>query len=476
MMGAKHGDHRSRARFVCQPQGAFDQRFPIEFEQLLRPPQAQASSSSKKNGGNRHRNQFNRCRLTKDLFERQTEPDRGGNRLSDLERILPLWRELERERRAYVLATIIAVEGSSYRKPGALMLLAEDGRRAGTVSGGCLEAEVAQRAWWLTQNGPVVQAYSTSDDDGERPYGSGCGGRVYLLLERKQSAGPLLAALSRAFEQRVPCAVATVVEGPQLGRHAFAVEPAFGPERLIATTDSPHGSLNQFADTLRQIAELALARRISMEQTIATPDGPARVWADFRPARPGLWIFGAGDDAQPLHRMASELGWFVAVQDGRAHLATRERFLQANQVNVLPKTKTDSSHPGSADLVAGLRSTDAAVLVTHSFDQDVRVLGALFELEFVPAYIGVLGPQRRTREILKEVLGTRVSTSGLHSETENRIDRLLEQLHAPMGIDLGADTPATIALSILAEIQKRFAHASALPLREVRADRITVKV
>ncbi len=87
--------------------------------------------------------------------------------MTDLEQILPLWRELEASGAEYVLATVVRVEGSSYRKPGARMLLVADGRRAGTVSGGCLEAAVAKKAWWLTENGPVVQSYSTLEDDGE---------------------------------------------------------------------------------------------------------------------------------------------------------------------------------------------------------------------------------------------------------------------------------------------------------------------
>ncbi|HUY93943.1 MAG TPA: XdhC family protein, partial [Terracidiphilus sp.] len=108
--------------------------------------------------------------------------------MSDLEQILSLWRELENAGSDFVLATIVAVEGSNYRRPGARMLLAPDGRRAGTVSGGCLEAEVARRAWWLTESGPVVERYSTLDDDGDMPYGSGCGGVVFILMERRATA------------------------------------------------------------------------------------------------------------------------------------------------------------------------------------------------------------------------------------------------------------------------------------------------
>ena len=135
--------------------------------------------------------------------------------MTDLIRILALWRELDSTGADYVLATVVAVQGSSYRKPGALMLLAQDGRRTGTISGGCLEAEVASRAWWLTADGPIVKSYSTAEDDGGRPYGSGCGGVVYLLHERKETAGPMLAALARAFESRVPLAAATLLRSEE---------------------------------------------------------------------------------------------------------------------------------------------------------------------------------------------------------------------------------------------------------------------
>src|SRR5215469_3745759 len=140
--------------------------------------------------------------------------------MTDLGSILPLWRQLENSGVDYVLATVVAVEGSSYRKPGARMLLTPDGRRAGTISGGCLEAEVARRAFWLTSSGPVVERYSTQEDDGDRPYGSGCGGVVYLLLERRGTAAPLMRTLSAAFNARMPIAVATVLDGPHIGARA----------------------------------------------------------------------------------------------------------------------------------------------------------------------------------------------------------------------------------------------------------------
>jgi xanthine/CO dehydrogenase XdhC/CoxF family maturation factor len=357
--------------------------------------------------------------------------------MTDLEPILALARELQAARQDYVLATVVAVEGSSYRKPGACMLLAADGRRAGTISGGCLEAEVARRAFWLTAHGPVVERYSTVADDGEMPFGSGCGGAVHLLLEHAVTAAQLLAALGAVFHARAPLAVATVLDGALAGQRAF----------------SPSGDTGALA----ALAAQAFTQQHSSEQIVELNGSPARIWCDYRPARPGLHIFGAGDDALPLVSFARELGWFVSVADGRAHLATRARFPRAHQVDVLPISAGTLALPG-------ILPTDAAVLITHSFEQDARILAALLALDAPPAYIGVLGPQRRTREVLAESAHLR----GL-APSIDRVERELARLNAPTGLDLGAATPAAIALSILAEVQQTLTGASALPLRTVRA-------
>lgn len=380
--------------------------------------------------------------------------------MTDIERILPLWRELEAACADYVLATVVAVEGSSYRKPGACMLLAPDSRRVGTVSGGCLEAEVAQRAFWLTENGPVVQRYSSVEEDGDLPYGSGCGGTVFLLLERRRTAHPLLIEFELAFEKRVPLAVATVLKGPRIGLRVFAgLTNVEGERSEPGTIDSE----------LRDLADIAMGRRASFESVVSIDGKEAHMWADFRPARPGLWIFGAGDDALPMLALAKEMGWLVTVSDGRPQLATRARFPTADSLHLLAMKELIGAQ--SEDLppaLAGLQSTDAAVLLTHSFEQDAHILAALFSLKFPLAYIGVLGPQRRTRELLAE-------TARLLNlaATEDQIDRWLQQLHAPMGLDLGAESPETIALSVLAEIQQSLTAATALPLREVRAASVT---
>jgi xanthine dehydrogenase accessory factor len=396
---------------------------------------------------------------------------RDNRRMTDFEQMLFLWREIEVAGTEYVLATVIAVEGSSYRKPGACMLLAQDGRRAGTVSGGCLEAEVARRAFWHTADGPTVQRYSTAEDDGDRPYGSGCGGVVWLLLERRSTAGPLLNALAQAFHRRTPLAVGTVLEGEQLGCRAFAglkQSPPIGSRAAAELGLGCENSLNDIGEALQNLAEQALAGAASMEAKIPIRGAEARVWIDFRPPRPGLWIFGAGDDAKPLMHFAKALGWFVTMADGRAQLVNRERFPLADELHVLPARELAANHSTPQSALANLHSQDAAVVMTHSFEQDSRVLASLLALKVRLTYIGVLGPQRRTRELLAEaarLLGLRSDPDFSEIAT---VDNWLAELHAPTGLDLGAESPETIALSIVAEIQKSFAKATARPLSEVR--------
>ena len=211
-----------------------------------------------------------------------------------------------------------------------------------------------------------------------------------------------------------------------------------------------------------------------MERGISIDGTDLRAWANFRAARPGLWIFGAGDDAQPILSLARELGWHVAVADGRSHLATRERFPTTDELHVLslaelPPNQSANSAPGRPPSLANLRPHDAVVLMTHSFEQDSRILASLLALDIQLAYIGVLGPQRRTRELLSEAARL-LNLPSSAAQTE----RWLARLHAPMGLDLGAESPETIALSVLAEVQQSLTSATALPLRQVRAHSVSL--
>ena len=358
--------------------------------------------------------------------------------MSDLIQILPLWEALRATGIDYVLATVIEVEGSGYRKPGARMLVAADGRRAGTVSGGCLEAEVARKAFWHTENGPVVRRYSTSPDDGDIPYGMGCGGVVHLLLERSNTAGILLEQLASTFATREPMAIATVTEGDSIGQRAFWRSSAsIGPQHLV------------------NLAQQAANEQRSFSANLADEDQRiGAVHLEWLPARPGLFIFGAGDDALPLLTLSRQLGWYIAVADSRAHLVTQTRFPLADHLYTLCAGDPLPMQP---------RSTDAAVIMTHSMEQDTHILQELLKSDL--AYLGVLGPRHRTLQMLTTI-GR--SHAGDVSSSE-QIEVSLKHLHAPMGLHLGGTAPADIALSVIAEIQQILHRASGRSLHELRS-------
>ena len=372
--------------------------------------------------------------------------------MTDLDQILALWREFQRSGTEYVLATVVRVDGSGYRKPGARMLVGSDGRRAGTISGGCLEGEVARKAFWHTEKGPVVRRYSTTAEDGEVPFGMGCGGVVHLLLERGATAEPLMGRLAAEFAERRPLAVATMLNGRSIGRRAYF------PEQMLRELNG-----TMAADSLGELAFACFEEQRSFERSIVIDGETIDVWMEWCSARPGLFVFGAGDDTIPLVRMARQLGWYVEVADGRSNLATRMRFPEADAVRVIDAAWSASALP--------LRERDAAVLMTHSLEQDAGILNALLGTGFssLPSlplgYLGVLGPRHRAEELLRMIAQRKAIPESCLEET---MEGWLEQIHAPIGLDLGGDTPADIALSVMAEVQRCLHAASGEPLREVR--------
>lgn len=357
--------------------------------------------------------------------------------MTDLEPILTLWQELRDGGSEYVLASIVEVEGSGYRKPGAMMLIASDGQRCGTISGGCLEAEVAKKAFWHTEKGPVVRPYSTSTDDGDVPFGMGCGGVVHLLLERGKSASPFLERLDHAFRERQALAVSTVLSGRSVGRRCFFPSDASDEISLMRSAALSYQEGRTFSDD------------------VVLEDGSTvEVRTEYRAARPGLFVFGAGDDALPLVRQARNLGWYVVLADGRSNLATKARFPEAHEVHVLP---------ARGRLPLKILNTDAAAVMTHSLEQDTYFLGSLLRKEV--CYLGVLGPARRTCDMLDAIA---LEWGGSRTEQLAQREAWKRSVHAPMGLDLGGDTPADIALSVIAEMQQTLRGGSGEGLRTLR--------
>lgn len=338
--------------------------------------------------------------------------------MSELRRILDLWKRASAAHEEICLATVVAVEGSAYRRPGARMLLTSAGQRAGTVSGGCLEAEIAKKAWWLTETGPSLQRYSSFfDDDGEMPYGLGCGGTVFVLLERGEPAGQCLEALRRAVEERTESVIVSSTE-------------LKAPGTLLV--------LDRKRDRKNQVVWPREPRADDLQAASAVLDTGSSMHVEGRflelvAPPPALILFGGGDDVQPLVELTTSLGWHVTVADDRSNLARAERF------------------PGAAAVVnlntalAQAGASTAAVLMSHSYEQDRKVLRELLVREM--RYIGMLGPRARTERLVGEIAGTLELTPA----------ECMARLHSPVGLDLGGHSPAAIALSIGAELQAVFA-------------------
>jgi xanthine/CO dehydrogenase XdhC/CoxF family maturation factor len=286
------------------------------------------------------------------------------------------------------LATLVRVEGSNYRRPGARLLLDQKGPLRGSLSGGCLEGDVYARAMEVLQTGrPRLMQYDLrGDGDLVWGSGSGCEGALEILVE------PLL-----GFPQWM-----TWIEQAWASRDALVLHTALSPGRLGERTMGPQ-PIEQ-ADTLTE--------------TLAPP--------------PALWILGASDDSRPLLRLAKELGWFVGVLDHRPAFARPERFPEADMVR--------AGHPAQVLPNLTLDARSALVLMTHHYAKDLEALRLL--LPSSAGYLGLMGSRSRRAKLLEELAG-----EGLQADT---------RFHSPIGLDLGAQTPETIALAILAEIQAFF--------------------
>jgi xanthine dehydrogenase accessory factor len=306
------------------------------------------------------------------------------------------------------LATLVAVEGSSYRRPGARLLVLSDGRRLGSISGGCLEDDIVLRANKVLQDGqPVVVTYDTTDEnDIVWGVGLGCQGVVRVFIESISTERPRwIPILTQNRVTRCSTAL-SVVHG----------EDFTDLRATHLTEDLPPG----------------MVKHAVFEEVIAPP--------------PSLFIFGAGDDARPLVRLAKEVGWYVTVSDSRAAYATRPRFPEADGIIVAPAEEAN-------DRLA-LDEKSFVVLMTHRFAEDAKLLPLLLSQPL--AYVGVLGPRKRTDRLL-----TQLSGEGFVALPET-----LERLFAPVGLDLGSTTPETIALSILAELQSGLTKRTPIHLRD----------
>ena len=308
----------------------------------------------------------------------------------------------------FVLATLVTVEGSSYRRAGARRLFVPGGEIIGSISGGCLEEDVSAHARVVAETGrPVLATYdTTSENDLIWGTGAGCHGVVRVLLEPLRGAPEWIQVLAGHLAAGQPTDLAVIWQN---------------------SGGAPLGTLLAGQLEPRRAAGAAIFR-----QTVAPT--------------PTLFIYGAGDDAPPLVRGAKELGWKVVVADPRPAFASGARFPEADLLVTGP----------AEELVARTApdARDCAVVMTHHYIHDTPILRNLLRRPL--AYLGLLGPRSRADRILADL-----AAAGLALTPEER-----ERLRAPVGLDLGAEAPEEVALSILAEMQAVLGGRNARPLRE----------
>jgi xanthine/CO dehydrogenase XdhC/CoxF family maturation factor len=353
-----------------------------------------------------------------------------------------------RERReAFLTATVVSVRGSGYRRAGARMLASHEQWLAGSISGGCLEREIATRGFWLTRERPAVLLCFDANDVLDERVGSGCQGVVEVLLERHEphdtTAGDLWCAVERCLREEQSAVSVSVFRSTR--------EDVSVGSRYIAQA-SGHYDGNRNPDTLHDAfgreAQRALAELEIKAPYIATHTssaGELHVLVERIAPPPHLFVFGAGHDVSPLVSMAKPLGWSVTVWDALPRSSTRERFLSADAYL-------------SGELAVALEQLErcvwpAAVVMGHHLDHDRAALAGL--LRSRARYVGVLGPRRRSEQLLADI-----------GRASDSLDAgSLARVYAPVGLQLGAQTPAEIALAIVAEIQSVLTASHVAPLR-----------
>jgi len=299
-------------------------------------------------------------------------------------RILQLLLSRAEQGRAAALATVIHIEGSAYRRPGAKMLIFDDGAMLGSVSGGCLEADVREVALSVMHGGETRLLHYDTGTDYQLPFGLGlgCNGSVDIFVQCAvpnllEIAGPV----TRLLQGDEPFAVCTVIRGPRAIARSVAVTSR--GERFGSTGDVNLD--HRIATNANELLETRLSQRQDFEGY--------EVFVDLQVPPPSLVVFGAGEDTPPLARCAAEVGFRVTVVDHRpAYLFPENYPAEVRLVEARADTVTPEVRLGPLTY---------AVVKTHSIEQDSKWVARLLASD-VP-YIGVLGPRARTEEILREL-------------------------------------------------------------------------
>lgn len=365
--------------------------------------------------------------------------------MKELQDIVNAFDKANKAGKQTALATVVLVEGSSYRRAGARMLVTEDGEMTGAISGGCLEGDALRKARHvMLQNTPMLVTYDTTDeDDAKLGVGLGCNGIIHILIEpifSVERENPI--QFFKSFlHKREPVVLVT----------CFSMSDKKGPQPgtclLLKKDESVKGA---YPDKEIQGAVLADAKHVLKNGNSVTKTyeygNKFTCFIELLQPAVSLIIFGAGNDAIPMVQIAAVLGWQVTLVDGRPNYAVASRFPGAKKMIVAkPQQALSQLEPDNRT---------AVILMTHNYNYDKAMLGQLLPLSL--PYIAALGPRKRLDRMLYE----------LQEEGREFTKKQLKCLYGPAGLDIGSENSDEIALSAIAEMQAVLTNRQTNSLRD----------
>lgn len=341
------------------------------------------------------------------------------------------------------LATVVQVEGSSYWRAGARMLIEDNGRITGAISGGCLEGDALRKALWAIhqQQNKLVTYNTLEDDDIEFGVQLGCNGIVHILFEpiNPENKNNPIIFLEKSQQHRKETVLVTLFSLRHFHGHQPGTCFFMDDESSYSTLDDP--GLNTLVEH-----DALSAMKAGSSVTSHYKDYDFTAFVELLQPSIAVNIIGAGNDAIPLVKMAKILGWHVTVIDGRADYPTKERFPSADMLitgkpdDVLQKVLLDD--------------WSVFILMTHNYNYDLSILENLAQKKC--RYIGILGPKKRLERLLRDITEKGIILNEEHHST----------IYGPIGLDIGAEAAEEIALSVLAEIKAVFSFRSGTFLRD----------
>lgn len=350
--------------------------------------------------------------------------------------IIEAFRRIDPDQRKVALATVVKVRGSSYRSPGARMLISDDGKWVGSISGGCLEGDALRKARKvMNEKVPVIVTYDTSEDSNQNlGIGLGCNGIIDVLIEPVDPANvhDPINLFEKLLLIKEPVALATVFSSTSQQGEKLLINPR--GEVVLSFTDDRMTQL-----ILPDLKGVFDTKR-SEARTYDFHGTPLDIFVELIQPQISLMIFGGGFDARPVSQLAKSLGFEVTVTDECvAHIAP-VFFPSADKLSLCHREFVDRDFP--------ITPFTACVLMSHNYEYDRDVLRKL--LKTSSPYIGILGPRKRFDKMIDEF-----SRDGIKLTSDD-----LHRIHSPIGLDIGAEAPDEIALSIIAEVQSKFANRS----------------